>query len=91
MVAILEIILIIIVVAVFVCILEALNMAVDTGEHEENLEMITEVIKSFPDSIVKAIGEGKLAVTIEWIEVTRDEDDCPSIRPRITIVPAKIS
>jgi hypothetical protein len=50
-----------------------------------DLQSISDLIDQLPDAIQAAIAAGTISVTLDWEEVTRDEDDYPTIKPRFKI------
>lgn len=52
---------------------------------ELDLKSLNEFIEHLPVPLQNAIASGILSCTIEWVEVTRDEDDYPTIKPRVVL------
>lgn len=55
----------------------------------EDIDALATMIKELPDTIQNAIADGVISVSIGWEEITRDEDDYPTIKPYFKIQPAK--
>jgi hypothetical protein len=48
-----------------------------------DIEALNEFINGLPDVMQDAVANGTLSLTIDWVEITRDEDDYPTIKPRV--------
>lgn len=50
-----------------------------------DLDAIARLIEKLPTTIQLAIAEGTVSLSIKWVEVTRDEDDYPTIKPTLEL------
>ena len=48
-----------------------------------DMEAVADLLSRLPAVMQDAIAAGKVSLTISWEEVTRDEDDYPTIKPII--------
>lgn len=52
---------------------------------DTDIDALSRLIDQLPPAIQDAIANGTISLAVDWIEVTRDEDDYPTIKPRLVL------
>lgn len=58
-----------------------INSMATIDNSRDDMVLLTEFIGALPQPIQDSIAAGTISMTIRWAEVTRDEDEWPTIKP----------